>query len=323
MTQEVKIILSILGGLAVFFILSTSNYGRAAVGAVVTTIASSDQLVDFPTTYNANLASLNAGKIEISTTTLPLITTLSNLVTVGALNSGSLASGFTDVPVAVGGTGSSTPTGVLYGDGSGNYDTLEFGTSGDFLTSAGGGASPSFSTLTAHTFTSATTTNLAFTTLTAIGQFVFSLNTGGDLTSTTTSALYWDNTNGRLGLASSTPQRSIVYKSAATQECSLTDGATITFPLRECNQAKVTIAATGRTLNFSNEDQAYGQSIRLVLCQDGTGSRTVTTWDSSIRWAGGVAPTLTTTADKCDVIAGFVTAATGTPVILLDKSLDF
>jgi hypothetical protein len=43
-------------------------------------------------------------------------------------------------------------------------------------------------------------------------------------------------------------------------------------------------------------------SVTLKLIQDGTGSRTVT-WPSSVKWSGGTAPTLTTTAGKVDIIS--------------------
>jgi hypothetical protein len=39
----------------------------------------------------------------------------------------------------------------------------------------------------------------------------------------------------------------------------------------------------------------------LYLKQDGAGSKTVT-WPASVKWAGGSAPTLTTTANRTDVI---------------------
>jgi hypothetical protein len=45
-----------------------------------------------------------------------------------------------------------------------------------------------------------------------------------------------------------------------------------------------------------------GKSFTLALVQDATGSRTVT-WPASVQWAGGTAPTLTTTANKKDVIS--------------------
>lgn len=44
-----------------------------------------------------------------------------------------------------------------------------------------------------------------------------------------------------------------------------------------------------------------GDVLKLKLKQDSTGSRTVT-WFSTINWAGGSAPTLTTTGNKSDWI---------------------
>ena len=44
-----------------------------------------------------------------------------------------------------------------------------------------------------------------------------------------------------------------------------------------------------------------GQIYAIMVIQDGTGSRTVT-WPSTVKWAGGSAPTLTTTASRTDVI---------------------
>lgn len=85
-----------------------------------------------------------------------------------------------------------------------------------------------------------------------------------------------------------------------------TDGATITFDLDEANIHTVTLGGN-RTLAISNEDA--GQAFVIRLAQDGTGSRTVT-WFSTIKWAGGSAPTLTTTASKADVF-GFICTSSG------------
>ena len=51
----------------------------------------------------------------------------------------------------------------------------------------------------------------------------------------------------------------------------------------------------------------------LLITQDGTGSRTITNWktfdetgsgnESTVKWAGGTAPTLTTTGNKTDIIS--------------------
>lgn len=127
---------------------------------------------------------------------------------------------------------------------------------------------------------------------------------------------------GNLGIATTTPSRPLdIAGGAYSEECNLTDGATITFDMESCNQGRVVLGGN-RIIDFTNQSTGLGQSIRFIACQDGTGSRTLT-WDANVRWAGGTAPTLTTTADKCDVLAGFVTGATTTPVILLDKVLDF
>jgi hypothetical protein len=45
---------------------------------------------------------------------------------------------------------------------------------------------------------------------------------------------------------------------------------------------------------------ARGKKIRLALRQDATGSRTVT-WPVVVKWPGGTAPTLTTTASAVDL----------------------
>lgn len=80
-----------------------------------------------------------------------------------------------------------------------------------------------------------------------------------------------------------------------------TDGATVTFNLSASNIHQVTLGGN-RTLALSNA--STGQCFVIRLIQDATGSRTVT-WFSTIKWAGGTAPTLTTTASKTDVF-GFI-----------------
>lgn len=70
----------------------------------------------------------------------------------------------------------------------------------------------------------------------------------------------------------------VTWASANTQFVTLTNDTTITF---------------GAMVN--------GQVYRLVLIQDGTGSRLVT-WADTIKWAGGSAPTLTTVGGKADIV---------------------
>lgn len=65
------------------------------------------------------------------------------------------------------------------------------------------------------------------------------------------------------------------------------------------------------TFSFSNpKSSGTTCSITLILQQDTTGSRTAT-WPASVKWPGGTAPTLTTTASKFDVFV-FITVDGGT-----------
>ena len=57
----------------------------------------------------------------------------------------------------------------------------------------------------------------------------------------------------------------------------------------------------GHDITFTFTDPSGPTNVTLLLFQDGTGSRTAT-WPASIHWAGGSAPTLTTTAGQLDII---------------------
>ena len=79
-------------------------------------------------------------------------------------------------------------------------------------------------------------------------------------------------------VASSGTTETLPAPSTATlHDITLTDNCTITLPTA-----------------------VAGQSFTLLLRQDGDGSRTVT-WASAL-WAGGTAPTLTTTASAIDIL---------------------
>ena len=76
-------------------------------------------------------------------------------------------------------------------------------------------------------------------------------------------------------------------------------GTTKTVDFSAANVQSVTL--TGNcTFTFTNP--ASGSGYVLILLQDGTGSRTVT-WPATVKWPAGTAPTLTTTANKADVIS--------------------
>ena len=169
------------------------------------------------------------------------------------------------------------------------------------------------------TYTGGTNLTLAGTTFNVDDAFL--KNDADDTTSgTVTMANLIVGDAGNIGSASDTDaiaiasdgevtlsQRTTFSKAVKTPLKSNTDGGTITFNLDEANTHTVTLG-DNRTLALSNSDA--GQKFIIKLVQDGTGSRTVT-WFSTIKWAGGVTPTLTTTANKADVF-GFICTGTNT-----------
>lgn len=82
--------------------------------------------------------------------------------------------------------------------------------------------------------------------------------------------------------------------------------ATATLNLTAGKIHDITMPAGNITIAVSNE--VNGQIFSTRVLQDGTGSRTVT-WFSTIKWADGAAPTLTTDANKADT---FIFRVTGT-----------
>ncbi len=92
---------------------------------------------------------------------------------------------------------------------------------------------------------------------------------------------------------------------------SANSSTTYTIDLTLGNTFKITM--TGNcTFTFSNPPvTGTTGSFTLILIQDGTGTRTAT-WPASVDWAGGTAPTLTTTATTGTDIITFITTDGGT-----------
>jgi hypothetical protein len=78
----------------------------------------------------------------------------------------------------------------------------------------------------------------------------------------------------------------------------LTDAATVAVDFNVSQNNQVTVAGN-RTLTFANGKSGHLYAIKIK--QDATGSRLIT-FPASVKWAGGSAPTLTTTAARTDLI---------------------
>lgn len=115
----------------------------------ITAVTGTTLLSDLDTVLTNNNTYFDERKVDIASSTWPALTTAVNLASVGTLTSGALGSGFTTVVVARGGTGSTTLAAnlVLLGNGTGNVSVVNgTGASGQFLTSNGAGAVPSWTT---------------------------------------------------------------------------------------------------------------------------------------------------------------------------------
>lgn len=99
----------------------------------------------------------------------------------------------------------------------------------------------------------------------------------------------------------------------------LTDGATITPSGSDGNMFRVTLGGNRTIANLSPAPAAES-NFKILVIQDGTGSRTVT-WGSLFKWFGGSAPTLTTTATRGDMITCLYDSA-GSGYYLCDKQLN-
>ena len=93
---------------------------------------------------------------------------------------------------------------------------------------------------------------------------------------------------------------------AACNINALTDGASIEINMALGLHHSVTLG--GNRAFAAPTNQAIGQSGSIFITQDGTGSRTAS-WNAAFKWAGGTAPTLTTTASATDRVDYLIKAS--------------
>lgn len=111
-------------------------FGNNLGSISLTDITTGTQISAYPAIQTANntLLETEINNLTASTTDTSL-TTAVNLTSVGALSSGSLASGFTAVTVPIGGTGATTLTsgGALYGNGTGTIQATAACSNGEVI----------------------------------------------------------------------------------------------------------------------------------------------------------------------------------------------
>ena len=92
----------------------------------------------------------------------------------------------------------------------------------------------------------------------------------------------------------------VTLRDAITVESSANNSST-NFAIDLANGTVQVITLTGNWVPSTGWPTATaGQGFRLIVKQDGTGSRTIT-WPSSVKWPASTAPTITATASKADI----------------------
>ena len=207
--------------------------------------------------------------------------------------------------LVIGGGAGAAPSTITTGTGVTTALGVNVGTAGAFVVNGGALGIPSSGTLTNCTGLpvggiSATGTPSSTNYLRGDGSWqtvtggVTSITagtglSGGTITSTGTIAV--DYTTWKTGLSAQ-----------AMTVTSLSDSSgTISFDASTSRMATVTMSGTGRT--FSNPTNLLAGSYIIIIKQDATGSRTITTWGSAFKWPAGIAPTLSTTANTTDIFS--------------------
>jgi len=90
-----------------------------------------------------------------------------------------------------------------------------------------------------------------------------------------------------------------VVRGSAEPELAVTFNATQTFDVSKSNVQAVTMTGNITSMTFSNPQP--GQTVNIWFQQDSTGGRTVV-WPTNIKWAGGTAGAVTSTANQCDLL---------------------
>ena len=106
--------------------------------------------------------------------------------------------------------------------------------------------------------------------------------------------LFFIDSNGNMGIGNITPQHRLDVSGAMYSRLTT---ASSSVDWNAGNVQTITLASSP-TLTFSN-GQAGGE-YTLILNQDQTGGRSVT-WPDSVKWQGGIEPTLTTDASSTDM----------------------
>lgn len=137
------------------------------------------------------------------------------------------------------------------------------------------------------------------------GQIVFFTGTssvGGD------NALFWDNTNKRLGIGTQTPSEKVEIngnlKAVQFIGTFYDNGTKTTDTTIDWNNGYIQKITLGANITLSFINAIAGKRLILIVQQDSVGNRTLT-WPSGTKWENGTTPTLSTSANAIDIFGFF------------------
>lgn len=245
---------------------------KQQVGSTITTILGTDTLSSSRLVINSNFSNLNTDKFELSswyaTTSATQLTTFGTITT-GVWNG-------TAIGVAYGGTGTTSPSTnyVMLGNGSSGFKVVGgFGTSGQFLTSNGASAAPSWQSGSFDTAANFTVT----------GDWIFSRATTTHATTTgsfnipyvTSSLLKTDSLGKVVAATAGTDYARPQYTFATTTDTVIVNS--------NINTSGITIPANIMTASSTIEVRVAGQCVNssgggdcTFTLEDGSGTNFIT-----------------------------------------------
>lgn len=152
-----------------------------------------------------------------------------------------------------------------------------------------------FNAVAAPPNTAATPSNAEIVRVTAISTDTFTITRAQEGTSAQAISVGWQF------YAAITKKTLTDFESTIEQVATVgTSGAAQTIP--DVTTATVNVITLTANCTFTFPTAGLGKGFSVALVQGGTGSFTAT-WPGTVKWSGGVAPALTTTVGKTDLLS--------------------
>lgn len=97
-------------------------------------------------------------------------------------------------------------------------------------------------------------------------------------------------------------------------EVALTYASTVSWDMSAGFDFILTL--TGNAIMGAPTNAKIGQKGRLIIAQDGTGGRSITSWNGVYDFVGGVAPSISTTASAVNVL--YYDVRSGSSIFILN-----